>query len=144
MPAPKKTLKMSITKETFPRHLQRYIETKALADEAATRLKKQRDDMIAYVEKRGIVDDKGNAWIEAEGLGRVKRERRVSNVFDVDAAMEYLTSHGGDLYDQCVEMVPVVNEDALLAAIYEETIPDDVASTWYTEKETFALKVEEF
>jgi len=142
MATTKKTLKLGITKASLPRHLQRYIETKALADESATRLKKQRDELIAYVELRGIQDDKGHAWVESEGL-RAKRERRVSNVFDADAAMEYLTEHGGDLYAECVEMVPIINEDELIAKIYEEVIPEDVATSWYTEKEVFVLKVEE-
>lgn len=144
MPTAKKTLKLGITKANFGQHLQRFIESKAMATEADRRAKAQRDALNEYVAKRGIEDDKGNVWMEAEGVGRLKRERRVTNVFDADFAEEWLKGHGGDLWDQCTTTITVVDEDALLALIYKEEIPEDIADQMYTEKETWAVKVEEF
>lgn len=130
---------LAITKTSFPNHLQRFIEAKALSDEAAARLKSQRNALIDFVEKRGIQDNKGHQWMEAEGVGSAKRERRVSNVFDADFAEEYLKK--AKLWLDCSTTITVIDEDAVLAAIYEGKIPAHVAELMYTEKESFYLKV---
>jgi hypothetical protein len=67
----------------------------------------------------------------------VKRERRSSSVMDADAAMALVEKYS--LQETCVEMVPVLNEDALLAANFEGAIPDEEFKAIYTEKETFAF-----
>ena len=144
MTTTKRTLKLGITKSNFGQHLQRFIEAKTMAAEADRRAKDQRDALNEYVAKRGIEDDKGNVWMEADGVGRLKRERRVSNVFDADFAEEWLKEHGGDLWDDCTTTITVIDEDVLLAKIYEGLIPEDVVDKLYTERETWAVKVEEF
>lgn len=132
---------LGVTKRSFPQHLRRYFETKALADEAAARLKAQRDTLISFVEEHGIEDDKGHVWVESPGVGRAKRERRVTNVFDADAAESWLMEH--NLWDECTETLTVINEDAVLGKIFTEEIPEEVGQSWYSEKETFAFKAEE-
>jgi hypothetical protein len=138
MSKPKITL--GVTKRTFPQHLQRFFESKAMADESASRLKTQRDSLIAFVEANGIEDDKGHSWVEAPGVGRAKRERRVSQAFDADAAETWLRKH--KLWDECTETVTVIDEDAVLGKIYDGSIPEKVGEAWYTERESFAFKVE--
>lgn len=136
-----KTLKLGIRKSNVEQHLARYLETKSLQDQAAQRVKTQRDAIIAFVEAEGIEDDSGNRWFETDAF-RAKRERRVSQQFDSETAMAWLVEQGGDIHERCVEMVPMIDEDSLLAAIFDESIPEDVAESWYTEKESFALKVD--
>ena len=133
---------LAITKSTFPNHLERFLQTKAMADESAARLKTQRDTLIAFVEKSGIVDDKGHQWTEAEGIGTAKRERRVSNVFDSDFAEDWLKEN--NLWKECTTTITVLDEDAIVALIYTDKIPQDVADQMYTERASFAFKVTAF
>ena len=138
-----KTLKrpIKISKATLPQHVQRYIDSKKLADEAAARVKQQRDTIIAYAEEHGVEDSNGHQWVEVGDFARIKRERRVATVMDEEYVEEWLRKN--KLWDQCSRTITVIDEDALYAAIYDETIPEQVADKMFTHRETFALKVEE-
>jgi len=136
-----KKLSISMTKGTFPRYLQRFLEAKTMAAEATQRANAQRDQLMAFVEHHGIEDEKGNLRVEAPGIGFAKRERRVSNVFDSEFTEKYLKKT--KLWLKATETITVIDEDKLLGLIYDGTIPDDVAELMYSEKETFAFRVEE-
>ena len=43
------------------------------------------------------------------------------------------------LEEKCLETIVVLNEDGLLAANFDGTIPDEEMKALYSEKETFAL-----
>ncbi len=128
------------SKTTFPRYVQQYLESKAMEAEIAARVKKQRDQIVDYLVKNGIEDEKGNVRIDVGELGIAKRERRVSNVFDSEFAEAYLKKH--KLWVDCTETITVIDEDKVLARIYDGTIPEEVGDEMYTEKESFALKIE--
>lgn len=86
-------------------------------------------------------DEKGNSFIylpePMDGVEAVKRERRVSQVLDEDAALALVTKYG--LEESCLETVTVLNEDGLLAANFAGIIPDDEIADLYSEKETYAF-----
>lgn len=95
------------------------------------------DDLVA----EGEEDDKGNFFLyldaPVEGVRGVKRERRISQVMDEDAVLAIIKAHG--LEDSCIEHVPVINEDALLAANYRGEITDDEMKSVYSPKESWAF-----
>lgn len=134
-----KKLIQRITKSSFPQWVERYIDTKRISDDSASRLKAQRDDIINYVAANGIEDDKGHMLIHIPGVALVKRERRASRVLDADFAEEWLKKR--KLWLKASTTITVLDEDALLAMIYDETVPPDIADKMYSEKESFALKV---
>lgn len=139
-----KTLKrpaITISKASLPQHVQRYLDSKKMADEAAARVKQQRDTLIAYAEENGVEDSNGHQWVEVGDFARIKRERRVTTVMDEEFVEEWLKEH--KLWDQCSRIITVIDEDALYAAIYDDTIPQDIADQMFAQRETFALKVEE-
>ena len=136
----KKKLAVGISKRTFRQHLQRFIETKTMADEGAARAKKQRDALVEFVAENGIENEKGHVLMDGGDLGMAKRERRVSNVFESEYAEVYLKAN--KLWVACTETITVIDEDAVLVLIYDGTIPEDVGDEMYTEKVSYAFKVE--
>lgn len=139
-----KTLKRptNITKASLAQHVKRYLDSKTLADEAASRVRQQRDGLIAYAEKHGVLDANGHQWLEIDDIGKVKRERRTSVQIDEEYTEDWLKAN--KMWDRCTSTITVIDEDALYSAIYEGDIPEDVADAMFTQKETFALKVEEY
>lgn len=135
----KKKLALTITKANIAKVVERFLQNKAMADEAAARQRGDRDALIAYVERHGIVDDKGHQHVEVPGVGTAKRERRVSSVFDEEYAEDWLKAN--KLWKECTTTITVIDEDTVLAKIYDGTIPEAVGDAMYSEKETFAFKV---
>jgi hypothetical protein len=131
---------LGVTKASFPRYLRRFLETKEVADEAAARQRKQRDELMAFVERYGIEDERGHLRVDAPGVGTAKRERRVSDIFDAEFAEEYLRANS--LWDECSTTIVVIDEDKVVAKIFEGVIPKKVSEKMYSTKETFAFKVE--
>jgi hypothetical protein len=86
-------------------------------------------------------DEKGNSFIylpePMDGVEAVKRERRVSQILDEDAALELIKKYG--LEEDCLETITVLNEDGLLAANFAGVIADDEIAALYSEKETYAF-----
>lgn len=131
----------SITKGNLDQHLREFLNTKTLQAQVSERLTQQRDRLAEYAEEHGEPDDKGHHWIEVPGVGTIKRERRVSSHLDEEFAEEWLKSQS--LYDDCTTTIVVLDEDAILAKIYDKTIPKKVADKMYATKESFAFKVTE-
>jgi hypothetical protein len=97
-------------------------------------------DVMGLLAEAGEVDEKGSRYFYApleEGVSGIKRERRVSQVLDEDAAMILVEKY--QLQSKCLETITVLNEDGLLAANFDGTIPDEEMKGLYTDKETFAL-----
>jgi hypothetical protein len=136
-----KKLKLGITKTNFPQYLRRFLEAKTMAKEATQRSNDQRDQIMAFVEKYGIEDEKGHMRVEAPGIGFAKRERKSSDVFDAEFAEEYLKKH--KLWLKATETITVIDEDKLLALIYDGTIPEEVGDRMYTKKVSYAFIVEQ-
>jgi hypothetical protein len=79
---------------------------------------------------------KGGKVKEREITG-IRRVRRGSTTLNEERTMAFLVKK--KLFDQCVTMQPVINEDAILAANFEGTISDEDLAKLYDESETFAF-----
>lgn len=93
-----------------------------------------KDRLKDAVESRGYRDSDGHFWFdlpeEIGGFTKLKRERRVSQSFDTEAALELARSKG---LKKCIRTIEVLDEDAFAAAVYTGDI---------TKKEMEALKSE--
>ena len=58
-----------------------------------------------------------------------------------NAAEELLESRG--LLDQCVQMIPVLDEEEIMKAYYEGELDEEDIDTMFPEKESFALILKE-
>lgn len=116
-------------------HLKRQIDDlKKLQDAAKGRLMK-------LVEEFGEEDDKGHMWFdlpeEFEGYKGMQRQKRISQKPDIDVAQELLEERG--LADKCIEMVPALNEDAIMAAYYEGLLDETDIDRMYPKTVTWAF-----
>jgi hypothetical protein len=121
--------------------LQQYLQfrrAKEKFDKNAELLKK---DLMSFLEHNGEKDDRKSSfyWLEEpnEDVQGIKRECRVSQSLDQEAALELIHKYG--LEDECLETITVINEDGLLAANFAGVIPDDEVKALYQEKESFAF-----
>jgi hypothetical protein len=118
-----------------------YIKYKKQLDE----LKKAQDivkaRLMEVVEKYGDEDDKGHYWFdlpgEVDGYVGMQRQKRISQKLNLGAAEDLLASKG--LTETCIEMVPSVNEDAVMAAYYEGKLTEDDIDTMYPKSITWAF-----
>jgi hypothetical protein len=89
----------------------------------------------------GEEDDKGNVIIElpeeVEGYSSVVKQRRVSRKIDEALAEEIIIKHG--LEDVLYKTIRVVDEDALMAALYEDVLTEEEVDDMYPQTITWAL-----
>jgi len=97
--------------------------------------------LFETLDEIGEEDDKGNVIIElpeeVEGYSSVVKQRRVSRKIDEALAEELIIKHG--LEDVLYKTVRVVDEDALMAALYEDVLTEEEVDEMYPQSITWAL-----
>lgn len=105
-----------------------------------TELKKRLLSSLDEVEP----DDRGhrvlNVTDDLVGEVRLTKQRRVSKTLDMDVAEEILKNK--KIYDQCVKMVPVLDEGAIMSAFYEGHLTENDIDTMFAAKESYAFLVD--
>jgi uncharacterized protein YebE (UPF0316 family) len=103
--------------------------------------KEVRERLFAQLDELGEVDDKGNIIIElpeeVNGFGAVVKQRRVSRKIDELIADEIITEKG--MEDQLYKTIRVVDEDALMAALYNDELTEAEIDLMYPQKIVWAL-----
>jgi hypothetical protein len=106
--------------------IREFVKLKTTVESMESRQSELKEKLIAALDASGYEDDKGNIQLELdeeiEGVYRLEKQRRVKRKLDESRAEELLAELGldGEVY----EMKPVLNEDALMAAFYEEKITE--------------------
>lgn len=120
-----------------------YLYLKREIDELTTRQKKIRDELMTAVESGGYEDPDGHWWLELEspvdGNVSVKRERRTRQEVDEEAAKELLTERG--LWHTCTKQIRVLDEDAIMSALWNNELTEDDIDTIYPKKVFWALLI---
>ena len=75
----------------------------------------------------------------ADGDISIQRQRRVSRSLDADAAEEILANAG--VLDDCYKTVRVIDEDAVMQALYSETLTEADVDAIFPSKVTWALVI---
>jgi uncharacterized protein YebE (UPF0316 family) len=103
--------------------------------------KEVRERLFAQLDEIGEVDDKGNIIIElpeeVNGFGALVKQRRVSRKIDEIIADEVITEKG--MEDQLYKTIRVVDEDALMAALYNDELTEAEIDLMYPQKIVWAL-----
>jgi hypothetical protein len=98
-------------------------------------------ELMEFVDSNGIEDDKGHLWYElpeeVDGVVSLQRQRRVSQKLDMDAAEILLKKKG--LYDRCVKMVPILEEDEVMACLYSDLLTEDEVDEMFPKTITWAF-----
>lgn len=126
-----------INRMTEPVNIEHQVRQLARTDTQLSvlqRTKKElRDELFAHVVKHGTTDANGHSLVtfdEAiEGITALKIERRRSRSLDATAAERILRDL--DLWEECTEMIAVLDEDKLMAAVFEGRIDEELVDEMY-------------
>jgi hypothetical protein len=120
-----------------------YKRLRSQIDLLTKQQKKIRDTLMQAIEENGEPDDQGSIWLtlkeDADGTLEIKRQRRVSRSLDEGQAASILKEH--DLWDQCTKTVVVVDEDAVMQALFDDELSEDDVDAIYPSKISWALEV---
>lgn len=121
--------------------IREYMTIKKNIEFMETRQRELRDKLFAQIEEQGYEDDKGNITLELpmeiEGIWRLEKARRVQRKLDEMTAERIIeeTGIGPDVY----KMVQIIDEDALMACLYEDKITEDQLDEMFPPKIIWAL-----
>jgi len=125
----------------FETQARQYIFVKKQVDFFESELKKLREQIFEHVDTSGEVDGSGNLFVELlseiEGVKTIQKQRRVSRKINPEMADNIIMSKGldGELY----KTIQVIDEDALMAALYEGKLTEEEVELMYPEKVVWAL-----
>jgi hypothetical protein len=118
-----------------------YAFLKAQIDYLEKQQKDLRAELIEAIEEAGIPDDKGNVILdlpqEVDGYVAVMKQRRVSRKIDEETAFELIEQKG--LRDKLIITKEVVDEDALMAALYSDELTEEEIDQMYPQNIVWAL-----
>lgn len=119
----------------------KYAFLKSQLDYLEKEQKALREELFEVLDGEGEVDDKGNVMIqlpqEVDGFNSIIKQRRVTRKVDELKAEEIISAHG--LEDTLYKTVRIVDEDALMAALYEEVLTEEEVDEMYPPKIVWAL-----
>ena len=103
--------------------------------------KEVRERLFSTLDEIGEVDDKGNIIIElpedVNVFGALVKQRRVSRKIDELVADEIITEKS--MEEQLYKTIRVVDEDALMAALYNDELTEAEIDLMYPQKIVWAL-----
>ena len=119
----------------------KYSFLKSQLDYLEKEQKALRVELFEVLDTQGVEDDKGNIIIElpeeVDGVSSIVKQRRVSRKIDEDKAADIIHSKG--LQDSLYKTIIVVDEDALMAALYEDVLTEAEIDEMYPQSITWAL-----
>ncbi|WNI17596.1 hypothetical protein [Actinacidiphila sp. ITFR-21] len=121
---------------------------KAQQTELTTRMNKLRDSVASAVQARGYADHKGSQYIDLPfpiPVGdteyvRIKRERRVSIVADLEAAERITKARGETVYHRAFPPVPTLDADELYVLLQEGALTEEDMDQIMVQKESWAFR----
>ena len=119
------------------RLLEEYYSLREQKKTIEDRMKTLADQIKANAEKVGVKDDKGSFYAEDEQYVYGKQCKK-SVSFDKDKAIEYFKNHG---YDECIDTVEVINEDAVEGLINSGDISFEDLESITTTKVSYAIDI---
>jgi len=118
-----------------------YAFIKAQLEYLEKQQKELREKLFEALDGSGEPDDKGNIILELpqeiDGYVSVVKQKRVSRKVDELVADEIITAKG--MEDTLYKTIRVVDEDALMAALYNDELTEEEIDQMYPQKITWAL-----
>ena len=85
----------------------------------------------------GEVDGRGHVTLELDEDIKLTNQRRESRTLNEDFAESLLKER--NIYDECVKMTPVLQEDAIMAQVYKGTLTEAEIDKMFPAKVTYAF-----
>jgi hypothetical protein len=128
--------------DNFETQVREYARLKATLEMLESRQKELRESLFTALEEKGFEDDRGNLVIELpseiEGVVRLEKQRRVSRKVNEMVAEEIIAEH--NLEEELYTTIRVVNQDAIMSALYEGKLTEDEVDRMYPPTVTWALR----
>ena len=129
------------TDDPFFKQAKEYAFVKKQIEYLEKQQKELKDQIFTYLESNGEKDANGNIFTElpepVDGFVNVIKQRRVSRKINESAAERIITSKG--LEDKLYKTIRIVDEDALMAALYSDELTEAEIDDMYPEKIVWAL-----
>ena len=118
-----------------------YAFIKSQMDYLEKQQKELREKLFEVLDTSGEPDDKGNIIVElpqeVDGFFSIVKQKRVSRKVDELVADEIITAKG--MEETLYKTVRMVDEDALMAALYNGELTEEEIDQMYPQKITWAL-----
>ena len=118
-----------------------YAFLKSQLDYLEKQQKELRVKLFEMIDTDGEPDSKGNIVLElpqeVDGYVAVTKQRRVTRKIDEEKAAEVIAEH--ELEDSLYKTIRVIDEDALMAALYDDTLTEEEVEEMYPQSVTWAL-----
>jgi uncharacterized protein YebE (UPF0316 family) len=118
-----------------------YAFIKSQMDYLEKQQKELREKLFEVLDTSGEPDDKGNIIVElpqeVDGFFSIVKQKRVSRKVDELVADEIITAKG--MEETLYKTVRMVDEDALMAALYNDELTEEEIDQMYPQKITWAL-----
>jgi hypothetical protein len=118
-----------------------YAFLKKQKDYMEKQISELREKIFETIDESGEVDSKGNVVVEfdteIEGFGSVMKQRRVTRKINEAVAEEMIAAKG--LEDKLYKTIRVVDEDALMAALYSDELTEEEIDEMYPQNVVWAL-----
>lgn len=119
----------------------KYAFLKSQLDFLEKEQKTLRSELFETLDEKGEPDSKGNIVLElpteVDGYASLIKQRRVSRKVDEAVAEEIIVEKG--LEDKLFKTVRVIDEDALMAALYSDELTEEEIERMYPQSITWAL-----
>lgn len=118
-----------------------YAYGKKQIEQLEKRQKELREQLFIHIEERGETDDKGNVILELpddlDDVVAITKQRRVTRKIDEDVAFDIIDEKG--LRDKLIKIVEIIDEDALMAALYSDELTEEEIDEMYPQSVVWAL-----
>lgn len=95
----------------------------------------------AVVEGSGYTDDQGHIWYDldeaVDGVAQLQMQRKVSQSLQEERAEKILKDKG--LWEQCTTTITVIDQDAIMAARFEDKLTDEDIESMFSKTVNYAL-----
>ena len=127
--------------DDFQAQAREYVMLKKTLEGLEARQKELREKMFEKLDQEGQEDSSGNLFIELdgdiEGIRVIEKQRRTARKLDEDVAAEIINTK--NLEDKLYKTVRVIDEDAVMAAHYNDELTEEEIDQMFPSKVTWAL-----
>jgi len=118
-----------------------YIFFKKQVEYFESEIKSLREKLFEDIDANGELDGSGNLFVELsteiDGVTMLQKQKRVSRKIDPQMADNLIVSKG--LETELYKTIQVIDEDALMAALYEGKLTEEEVDLMYPQKIVWAL-----
>lgn len=123
---------------------QEYMKQKELSKALASKTEQLRELLIAALDREGQVDQDGHAWLPAGDVLLKKEKRQPKPFLDKERAEEWLKRLGAWEDVREVVVTEVINEDALMAYVWDNKhLEGELKDLYITPEPSYALVAKE-